>query len=195
MRYSETRIPVLIHARATIPFAVLIALLASGCVNVQSPSKIAIDDVPADLQVSGPVLAAVHATGFQVYTLKADTNGKLAWALKAPDATFDNGAGLTGKHYAGPTWESSTDGSKVVAKKIKDHASPAPDAVPWLLLEATSHTGDGLMSKVTFIQRIHTTGGKAPPVGDANVGAESRIPYTADYIFYGTGATAGAKQP
>jgi hypothetical protein len=133
-------------------------------------------------------LGIVHASGFQVYTCAADATGKLAWTLKAPDATFENASGLKGTHSVGPTWQAD-DGSKVVGRKLREHASSVADAVPWLLLEAKSHGGNGRLSGVAFIQRIHTVGGKAPAVGDAKVGDETRVAYSADYVFYGAGAT------
>ena len=36
----------------------------------------------------------------------------------------------------------------------------------------------------TFIQRVNTTGGKAPSTDGAFVGQVARVPYTADYFFY-----------
>jgi hypothetical protein len=58
--------------------------------------------------------------------------------------------------------------------------------VPWLLIGATAHTGQGQFSKVTFVQRLNTSGGKAPAAGcdAAAVGAEKRVPYSADYVFF-----------
>jgi hypothetical protein len=151
-------------------------------------------DVPEDLRVTGPEVATVHATGVQIYTCVADPSGKLGWTLKAPEATFENAAGLKGKHYVGPMWEAA-DGSKVKGRKLKEHASPLPDAVAWLLLEASDHAGAGQLANVSFIQRIHTTGGKPPAVRGAKAGDEVRIPYTADYVFYGPGATTQPVKP
>jgi len=51
--------------------------------------------------------------------------------------------------------------------------SPDPSAVPWLLLEATGHEGSGVLSKVTFIQRINTSGGKAPAAPSASAGEDA----------------------
>ena len=74
----------------------------------------------------------------------------------------------------------------VGAKKQADAPAPQADAIPWLLLAATTHTGQGKFSKVTFVQRVNTTGGKAPATGcdAATVGKEARAAYTADYIFW-----------
>ncbi|MDB5171984.1 MAG: hypothetical protein JWN51_757 [Phycisphaerales bacterium] len=172
----------------------LLGVAGLGCGTNKNPAPATeaapvVRGVPANLRVDGPEILAVHAQGAQIYTCQPDAAGKLAWKLKAPDATFTGGAGVKGKHYAGPTWECTTDGSKVVARKVADHPSPAPDSVPWLLLEATTHSGSGILSQVIFIQRINTIGGKAPPVADAKPGDETRVPYTADYVFYGPGAT------
>jgi hypothetical protein len=58
-------------------------------------------------------------------------------------------------------------------------------AVPWLLLKAV----DSLSSpgnKVTYIQRVCTTGGLPPATipSESNLGQLDSIPYTANYLFY-----------
>jgi Protein of unknown function (DUF3455) len=159
--------------RARLVLAAAALALITGCASA-----------PPELQVDGPKVARVHATGFQVYTCQADAAGKLGWTLKAPDATF-SGDGLAGRHYQGPTWENTADHSKVTGKKVTEHK--VDGAVPWLLLEATGHEGSGALSQVTFIQRLETTGGLAP-AAPGKAGDEARIPYTADYVFFGAGA-------
>jgi len=154
--------------------------------SAKSASTQAVPPAAADaLAVNGSVLLTVHAHGYQIYSrVAADT-----WKLKAPDAEFSSDDGVKGKHYAGPTWETA-DGSKVVAVKIAERPSPEPDAVPWLLLRVVSHEGNGPIGAATFVKRINTTGGKLPeerPKEDNEI----HVPYTADYIFYGPGATTG----
>jgi hypothetical protein len=139
--------------------------------------------VPAELRVTGPEITRVHATGFQVYTWEA-TSG---WKFKCPDATFEGSHGMRGKHYAGPKWECTNDGSKVGARPIAEHAAEG-DAVKWLLLKADYNDGNGVLSAVTYIQRINTTGGTKPSSVNAKDGDEARVPYTADYVFFGPGA-------
>ena len=132
------------------------------------------------------LVAEAHAKGFQVYACKND-GGKYAWTLKGPDADlFDKAGKAIGRHFAGPTWEWS-DKSQVTGKMTASAPSPDADSVAWLLLAATGHSGDGVLSKVTNIQRLNTNGGKAPAGGcDAtHEGQETRAPYTADYFFYG----------
>jgi hypothetical protein len=75
----------------------------------------------------------------------------------------------------------------VKGQVIAKQDAPKPDAIPWLLLAAASHTGDGIFSRVTSIQRIHTEGGLPPSANtcDASAnGKESRSAYSADYYFY-----------
>jgi hypothetical protein len=148
------------------------------------------NDVPTELVVTGSKVATVHAEGLQIYVCKMK-DGKLVWDLKAPEATFTGtdsaGKAIAGKHYAGPTWECTSDGSIVKGKMIRKHDSAG--AIPLLLLEATAHEKAGVFSSVKFIQRLKTMGGVAPDVGDAKVGDLVRVPYTADYVFYGSDAT------
>jgi uncharacterized protein DUF3455 len=144
-------------------------------------------EVPDGIKVpEGQALVAeAHAKGFQVYTCKND-GGKYAWTLKAPDAKlFDTGGKAVGRHFAGPTWEWSNK-SQVTGKVEKSVASPDAGSVPWLLLAATGHSGEGVLSKVTYIQRLNTKGGK-PPAGGCDAkheGKGKRMAYTADYRFY-----------
>jgi hypothetical protein len=93
---------------------------------------------------------------------------------------------VIGRHYAGPTWKLN-DGSEVTGKAAARSDSPDADSIPWLLVTVTGHAGDGTLSHVTTIQRIHTKGGVAPAAGTCNVdrqGSESKSSYTADYYFY-----------
>ena len=136
--------------------------------------------VPEDSQL------AFHydAVGVQVYTCQATKTG-YAWTFQAPEAKlFDRRGQLVLEHYAGPTWESVSDHSKVVAKKVAEFSARA-DAIPELLLQVTSHEGQGALAHVTYIQRLHTTGGVAPAVGcdQSHDGAAVRVDYTATYTF------------
>jgi hypothetical protein len=143
----------------------------------------AAQQVPQQLQppANEQLLLQVHAKGDQIYTCKMD-GAQFTWALKAPDAQlFDKDGKLFGKHFAGPSWEAN-DGSRVTGKALASVPSPDPDSIPWLLVNIVSHDGDGQLSRVTTIQRLHTKGGKAPTSGcDAtHAGQEVRVPYSAD---------------
>ncbi|HWO12627.1 MAG TPA: DUF3455 domain-containing protein, partial [Polyangiaceae bacterium] len=151
--------------------------LSSACVP-QVPPALA---VPA-----GNKLAFYYdAVGVQIYGCDTTATG-YGWVLRGPDANLYGHKGkLAGTHYVGPTWQ-STDGSTVVGTKLADAPSPDATAIAWLLLGATSHTGQGRMSDVTYIQRLETAGGKAPSSGcDAShIGEKVLVPYTSSYFFY-----------
>ncbi|MCV2369797.1 DUF3455 domain-containing protein [Roseateles oligotrophus] len=128
----------------------------------------------------------VQATGVQIYECKANDAAKFEWVFKGPEAELFDGAGISiGKHYGGPSWESA-DGSKVVGEvKARDNG-PDANAIPWLLLSAKSNSGAGVFGAVQSIQRVSTSGGKAPADGcnAAAAGKGVRVAYKAAYYFY-----------
>jgi hypothetical protein len=141
-------------------------------------------DVPAKLlpPVGVTKIGTYLGKGVQIYSCTVHDTVP-GWTLKAPEAqlTDANGA-VFAKHYAGPTWEAA-DGSKAVGKMMETVPSPTAGAVPWLLLSATS-SGAGILSGTRFVQRINTAGGIAPSGACPEPGAEQRVPYSADYVFY-----------
>ncbi len=144
--------------------------------------------VPTDLEVpaGNHLIHHVYARGFQIYRCTVAPDGSHVWTFVAPDAILYANAGYngqTGTHYAGPIWESNS-GSMVRGAVDKIVPSPDPNAVPWLLLHAVSSTGPGIFKDVTFIQRLNTSGGKAPATVCDSPGTEVRVPYTAEYYFY-----------
>jgi hypothetical protein len=161
--------------------------LAGGAIAVFFACAVGAQQVPAALQVPAneQLVEQVHAKGDQIYSCKVD-GAQSRWTLKAPDAQlFDKDGKAFGKHFAGPSWE-ATDGSRVVGKASANMPSPDAESIPWLLVKVASHEGDGVLTRVTSIQRINTKGGKAPASGcDAShEGQEVRVPYSADYLFF-----------
>lgn len=164
-------------------FAVALSLVS--CASAQSRPS-----VPQNLNVPDgqPLLLRAAARGVQIYTCKPKATDAAAfeWALKAPEADlFDQSGAKIGRHYAGPTWEAA-DGSRVVGEVMQ--RSPAEGSIPWLLLKAKSTEGTGALANVKYVQRVDTVGGVAPAGGcDAgHAGVETRVDYTANYLFYGT---------
>ncbi len=161
--------------------------LASGCASQAVPAP---PDLPASLRAPAGQAAYLEAraTGVQIYECAArpgPTSG-FEWVFRAPEAVlFDRSGGAIGKHYAGPTWDSS-DGSTVVGEVKARDPGPDPAAIPWLLLGSKSSTGAGALSQATSIQRVQTVGGLAPsaPCGADNAKQVARVPYTATYFFY-----------
>lgn len=156
--------------------ALLSALLLAGCARTIA--------VPESLQPSaGESLKRIlPAKGVQVYECREGS-----WAFVAPEADlYDSPGGkVVGRHYAGPTWESMADGSRVTGSVKRRADAPLPGAIPWLLLSAKSAGREGTFGDVTSIQRVATRGGAAPAGGCAQPGTQARVEYTADYYFYG----------
>lgn len=131
---------------------------------------------------------AAHGVGVQIYTCQSakDDAERFSWTLSGPEAKIaDKDGKPVAQHYAGPTWEAS-DGSKVVGDVVARDDGPDASAIPWLLLRARSTGGHGRFSAVTWIQRLHTVGGRAPSAGcnATSAGQELRVSYSADYNFY-----------
>ena len=146
-------------------------------------------DVPDAIQApSGEeVVLLAHATGSQIYTCQATADGKFSWTLKAPEAELhDRKDKVIGQHAAGPSWKLK-DGSEVTGKAAAKVDALDPDSIPWLLVKVVGHTGNGLLSSVTTIQRVHTHGGGQPPAEGCDAAhrdAETKSSYSADYYFY-----------
>ena len=170
-----------------LPLGILLALVTSA-----SGQTIATPNVPDKMKAPAgeEVVLLAHATGVQIYVCQAGTDGKFAWTLKAPDAELHDQQGkVIGRHYAGPTWN-DIDGSEVSGKPAVKVDSPDANSIPWVLVAVTGHSGDGVLSRVTTIQRINTKDGMAPPASDCNAStpnAEVKSKYTADYYFYAPG--------
>jgi hypothetical protein len=142
---------------------------------------------PQQLQppVGEQLVYQVHGEGDQIYTCNSD-GAQFKWSLKAPEAKLATQDGQSfGKHFAGPSWEAN-DGSRVMGKAVANAPSPDPDSIPWLLVTVVRHEGNGLLSRITTVQRLNTKGGKAPASGCdvAHAGQEARVPYSAEYLFY-----------
>jgi FtsP/CotA-like multicopper oxidase with cupredoxin domain len=155
-----------------IPLVALIAAALTPAAQAHAPSEIAVPE-------GNKAYLDVHAVGVQIYS--CDGN---AWTFVAPRATLYDRGRLFGTHYAGPTWQAK-DGSTVVGTRING-VNVDPTAIDWLLLSATP-TAPGRLGRTTFIQRINTTGGRAPAAADCNAataGTQREVPYTADYVFW-----------
>lgn len=140
--------------------------------------------------------------GMQVYGCAAGKQGQApAWVLKRPEAELLDAKGrVVGSHGEGPVWR-LRDGSALHGEVVSKKASPDEGAVPWLVLRAVQPEGKGLLSDVTEIRREETHGGAAPASGcatPADIGRESRVPYSAVYRFIhasGQGAAMSETKP
>lgn len=166
------------------PLAALL-MSAAGAHAQAVPRPVVPDAIKAP--AGEQVVFLAHAGGSQIYTCGKGDDGKPQWTLKAPEAQLrDTKGALIGHHSAGPSWK-HIDGSAVTGKAVAKAPSPDASSVPWLLLTAVSHSGKGMLERVTSIQRVHTRGGQPPPAekcDPSKPNVETWIPYTADYYFF-----------
>jgi len=149
-----------------------LVLLLAGCTS----------SVPESLKppANESLKRVFSAKGVQIYECHDEK-----WVFVAPEAElFDAHGNLIGKHYAGPQWEASGDGSRIVGTVKARAEAPAAGAIPWLLLSTRSVGGRGYFSDVTSVQRVWTHGGVAPAGTCTGGGTQARVPYTAAYYFF-----------
>ena len=163
--------------------AALALLLGAGLTVLASDSgnDNRAPDVPEEIAVEAGNKVRFHGfgVGVQIYTW----NGS-SWGAAVPEAILFHAEGVVSIHFGGPTWQSNSGSTVVGALPPKKAVTVDPNAIPWLLLSAKSTEGPGIFANTTFIQRVNTTGGKAPSTDGAFVGQVARVPYTADYFFY-----------
>ena len=136
-----------------------VAMLPIGTVFADRDEHREIPDI-LKVPAGNVLLQRAHARGVQKYAFPVSAASKAA-----PHAILLAGDGddgdVVGVHYQGPTWE-ALDGSLVVgdAPSAKHFSASEPDCIDWLLLFAKSTAGNGLLSRVTYIQRLYIDGGK-----------------------------------
>ena len=160
---------------------IFLVLLLTGCAT-SAPVAENLKMIPESLipAASESLKRVISAKGVQIYECREQK-----WVFVAPEADlFDEKGNRIGRHYAGPTWEATGDGSKVLGTVKTRAEAPEAGAIPWLLLTAKSVGGRGYFSDVTSVQRVATHGGVAPGSGCPHDGLVARVHYTADYHFF-----------
>ena len=153
----------------------LTALAAGSGTDNRAP------EVPDDIAVTGNY--RVHFHGFGVGVQMYTWNGA-NWGPAVPSATlFDDDGNIVATHFAGPRWKSNS-GSIVLGGVVQPTVTVDTNAIPWVKLEALTTEGPGIFADTKFIQRVNTTGGKAPAANGTFIGQVASVPYTADYFFY-----------
>jgi hypothetical protein len=155
--------------------AAAVAITVSAVTYQASAAESSSLQPPAGLKILGQF---VVGSGTQTYTC---TGGKFTGS-SVPEARLFDGANRKIHHFGGPSWQSESDGSLVTAAPVAN--SPVPGAIPELLLEVKTHSGRGILSGVTHIQRMNTFGGVAPATACTD-GAKTSVPYNANYILWG----------
>jgi hypothetical protein len=175
------------------------------------PPRPDVPPVPINLEVpeGHELYLAGYALGTQNYIcMPAPSASGVVWRFLGPQATLfrmtpgEPRLQLTThylsvnpvEHLARPTWQHSTDSSRVwgrVKASSNDPNYVEPGAIDWLLVEVAGSEagpiGRGVLTQTTFIHRLNTTGGTAPIAGcsDATqIGTLALVPYSTDYLFY-----------
>jgi len=167
-------------ARLSAAALAVIAIAAPAYAGPSSPT------VPNNIAppAGHKVFLVTHAEGVQIYQCSVTTG---AWTLQAPRAAlYAPNGNVVGSHHVGPTW-TATDGSYVVGRRV-DGVNMDPTAIDWLLLaqDSSAPGADGdRLAATTYVQRVNTTGGRAPAATECDVAGETtEIPYAADYYFW-----------
>ena len=182
------------------------ALAVPAVARAERPQPLVPPPMPANLELSPDEFVpfmALHAVGTQGYVCVA-VGASYKWVPYGPQATlYDADGNQVMTHFLSPapydqvlspTWQHSRDSSVVWGKVLTMSTDPsfvAPDAIPWLLLEASvvgdGPTGGDKMTIARRIQRLNTVEGKAPTTGCAvlaDIGKRALVPYETDYYFY-----------
>lgn len=187
-----------------------IVVLCFASTSLAQGFGIEVPPVPENLVVpeGNQVFFKGSAVGTQNY-ICMPAGKKVAWKFLGPQATLfvafkGELSQQVSTHFlsanpaengmARPSWQHSTDSSRVWAEAIQSSLDPAfvePGAVSWLLLRIVGAqlgpTNGSFLADTTFIQRLNTSGGVAPSTGcdlGSDVGRVVLVPYTTDYFFY-----------
>lgn len=193
--------------RSALAAAASVAIMALTAGVPAAGAQVIPPPVPVNLEVEygNTAFLVAHAKGTQNYVCMLAPGG-FAWTFFGPQATLfddDNQQLITHFLSANPdengtaraTWQHSQDSSAVWARAVassSDSAYVVARSIPWLLLQVVGAengpTGGASLSTTTFIQRVNTTGGVAPPADACaramDIGKKALVPYTADYVFY-----------
>ncbi|GAA4600870.1 hypothetical protein BJY16_003688 [Actinoplanes octamycinicus] len=155
---------------------------ATGNLRPVTPVLSAVPEAIRPPAGSKPVGAYLVVTGTQTYTCVVPA-GAASGAYTGPSVPEAQLLGTGGwiHHFAGPSWQSTRDGSLVTA--VKDKELKREGTIAELLLKVNSHTGTGILSKADYINRLHTSGGVAP-AGPCATGEKASVQYKALYVFW-----------
>ena len=176
----------LLPVSATVAAAALLA----ACGSMPGQATFSQTSLPASIQVPAGNKVYLETVGVGEITYecrdKANAAGQTEWVFVGPKAVLNDRSGKKVGTYYGPpaTWE-STDGSKITATQLAVAPAGAGN-IPYQLVKANPAMGAGVMTGVTYIQRVALKGGVAPAAActTANKGERQIVKYQADYIFW-----------
>ena len=117
-----------------------------------------------------PRVAVFEGHGVQTYQAKEDVNGerRWTWQLTSSDAELvEVNSGSPGNQHSTTIKVrltqvadlSATDGSSATAETLKTALAPVRTDAPWILFRISQSGGNGILSGVSYIERVHTHAG------------------------------------
>lgn len=165
-----------------LPVGLFTFCMAVAAVMSVTPHRASAADLAANIAIKdAKTVATVHAEGVQIYECKTGSDNKISWQFREPLATLLDDGKTVGRHFAGPGWEFA-DGSSIKGKVASQAPGETQNDIALLRLDVIEHRGEGVLSKVTAVQRLDTKGGVFSGACD-QPGALHLEPYTARYVF------------
>ena len=129
-----------------------------------------------------PVLE-LAGVGVQIFRCEQDKES-FHWIFRLPEAEVRDGRGqVVGRHGANYSFE-HVDGSRLIGTIVGYDSAPNDDSLRWLLLR-TQYYGQGEFDRMTYVQRVETSGGMPPDrCGAEQANQILRVPFSAKFIFY-----------
>ena len=165
---------------------------SSAAYHISESEKLMIPaaiEIPANAPNGNSRVATFYAVGVQKYKSQQKAGGgpvTYEWVFVAPQADlYDASNKRVGTHTAGPTWQLTGTTDSIYGQQYapaKSAPSPDPNSIDWLSL-TLKKAPTGIFSNVLYIQRIATTGGKAPATLPLSATETVEVPYTAVYRF------------
>jgi hypothetical protein len=160
--------------------------LVAGC--LAAAGAMASDSVPAIMQVPAGNYVAWRAAaeGTVTYVCQQSSNipPQVEWAIQSAKATL-NGDNQQGSYWGPPeTWRAA-DGSSLTGMSIVRVDVGAGRLADQLVMANPSGAA-GMLSGVTYIQRLVQSGGGGPQArcDSAALGQQVTVPYQALYVFW-----------
>lgn len=173
--------------KSILVFSVLLA-----AANAQAQTDADQKGLPSLIQVAAGNALVLEASAEGKITYECskekDPLTTYKWVMVGPNAVLKNSEGQEIGDYSGPParW-ASKDGSFVTGSQVAVSRNGEKN-IPYQLVKADVSGGFGVMTAVSYVQRVNTQGGVAPArkcTAD-NAGDKVDVDYTADYRFWKT---------
>ncbi|MCR2747476.1 DUF3455 domain-containing protein [Limnobacter parvus] len=170
--------------------SVFVVSLLMAAASAQAQANDDQKGLPALIQVAAGNTLVLEASAEGKITYECskekDPLTTYKWVMAGPKAVLKNSDGKEIGDYSGPParW-ASKDGSFVTGSQVAVSRNGGKN-IPYQLVKADVSGGMGIMTTVSYVQRVNTQGGVAPSkkcTAD-NAGDKVDVDYKADYKFW-----------